>query len=387
MIVAIGVAAILIAIFAVSEVSTINTQVKTTPEQTKIPDYSAQLGSLQSNLDSINSKVDSINSQIGSISKNLAVLNSLNNNITDIEKKLVDLQNKNTQTSQTTTPASLTLFLDKSSYLQSDTIKIVAVGADVQKTSQIQLLDNTGFVVLHKDVWSDSAGRISYDLQLSSALPLGNYKVQIISDQKTDVQAITIISSGTTTTTSSTGSQPFTAQTDKAVYNTGDLIQVSGTGQPGTTLTGVMSSPTGKTYSTTTQIQSDGTYVIFLSTSQPYETGTWHITLTNLVQTKSISITIGSGGSTGTSTFTAQTDKLIYHKGDLIHVSGTGQPSTSVSGVLAGPSGTYTSATNTNSDGTYTLLFSTSTSYDTGSWYITAKNLSQSKGLPITIQP
>jgi hypothetical protein len=380
-IVAIGVAAILIAFFAVYEVSTINTQVQTTPEQTKIPDYSAQLGSLQS-------KVDSINSQIGSISKNLAVLNTLNSNITDIQRKLVDLQNKNTQTPQTTPSASLTIFLDKSSYLQSDTIKIVAVGANPQKTSQIQLLDNTGFVVLHKDVWSDSTGRVSYDLQLSSTLPLGNYKIQIISDQQTGVQPITIISSGTTTTTSSTGSQPFTAQTDKGVYNTGELIQVSGTGQPGTTLTGVMSSPTGKTYSTTTQIQSDGTYVIFFSTSQPYETGTWHITLTNLVQTKSISINIGSGGSTGTYTFTAQTDKSIYHRGDIIHVSGTGQLSTSVSGVLAGPSGqTYTSATNTNSDGTYTMLFSTSASYETGNWYVTATNLSQSKGLSISIQP
>ena len=380
-VITLGVLTLLATSGAVYGILTINTQIQAKPEQVKIPDYTTEL-------DSLKSQVDSINSQIGTMSTSLATLDTLKTNVADISGKLSDLQAKADAVPQPVqTPAapsiSLAIVLDKSSYLQTDTIKITAIGAKPQKTVDIELIDSTGFVVLHKTTWSDSSGKISYDMQLSSALPVGNYQVQIISDAQTSTQPITITQSSTVPTTTS---GIFTAQTDKSVYNTGDFIQVLGAGQAGTSITGVLTSPTGKTYSTATTMQSDGSFVMFFSPSQPYETGTWSILVTNLGQTKSLTIYIGTSSS-GSYTFTAQTDKAVYNKGDLVQVSGTGQPNTSVSAVFTSQSGqTHTTTTTSNSDGTYSLFFSISTSYETGNWLVSVSNLSQSKTLSIYIQ-
>src|SRR5574340_90769 len=377
-----GVLTLLATSAAVYGILTINTQIQAKPEQVKIPDYTAEL-------DSLKSQVDSINSQIGSMSSSLTTLDILKNNIADINGKLTDLQTKESTVQQpapTSTPVTpLALVLDKSSYLQTDAIKITAIGANPQKTVDVELLDGTGFVVMHKTTWSDSSGKVSYQMQLTTALPPGDYQIQIISDKQTSTQPLTITAASTTTSTTSTNA--FTAQTDKSAYNTGDFIQVLGTGQAGTSITGVLTSPTGKTYSTATTIQSDGSYVMFFSPLQPYEIGNWSITVTNLGQTKSLSIYVGSGSSsTGSYPCTAQTDKNIYHKGDLVQVSGTGQPNTSISGVITSPSGqTHTTTTTTNSDGTYSLFFSIAQSYETGNWAVSVTNLSQSKTLSIYI--
>ena len=386
-IITLGVLTLLATSAAVYGILTINTQIQAKPEQVKIPDYTAEL-------DSLKSQVDSINSQIGSMSNTLTALDTLKSNVADISGKLTDLESKSTTTQQpvsspSTPTTSLAIVLDKSSYLQTDAIQITAIGANPQKTVDVELLDNTGFVVLHKTTWSDSTGKVSYTMQLSSALPVGNYQVQVISDQQSSTQSLSIVAPvTTTTTTTTTSSNVFTAQTDKTVYNNGDFIQVLGAGQAGTSITGVLTSPTGKTYSTATTIQSDGSYVMFFSPSQPYEIGNWSITVTNLGLTKSLSIYVGSGSSsTGSYTFTAQTDKGIYNRGDLIQVSGTGQPSTTVSGVFTSPSGQARTVTTTaNSDGTYTLFFSLSQSDETGNWVVSVTNLSQSKTLSIYVQ-
>lgn len=375
-----GVLTLLATSAAVYGILTINTQIQAKPEQAKIPDYTAEL-------DSLKSQVDSINSQIGSMSSSLATLDTLKNNISDINGKLTDLQTKES-TAQPPAPVStpvtpLALVLDKSSYLQTDIIKITAIGANPQKTVDVELLDSTGFVVMHKTTWSDSSGKVSYQMQLTTALPAGDYQIQVISDQQTSTQPITITAASTSTTTSTTS---FTAQTDKSTYNTGDFIQVLGTGQVGTSITGILTSPTGKTYSTATTIQSDGSFVMFFSPSQPYETGTWSILVTNNGQTKSLSIYVGTGTS-GSYTFTAQTDKSVYNKEDLIQISGTGQPNTTVSAVFTSPSGqTYTTTTTSNSDGTYHLFFSILQSYETGNWLVSVTNLSQSKTISVYVQ-
>ncbi len=388
-VITLGVLTLLVTSGAVYGILTINTQIEAKPEQVKIPDYTTELDSLKSQVDSINSQVNSINSQINTMSTNLAVLDILKNNVADINGKLSNLTTNSTIIQQAVLPvsptyASLAVVLDKSNYLQTDAIQITAIGANPQKTVDVELLDSTGFVVLHKTIWSDSTGRVSYTMQLSNALPLGNYQVKVISDQQTISQSLAIVAPSTSTTTTS---GIFTAQTDKTVYNTGDLIQVSGSGQVSTSITGVLTSPSGKTYSTATTIQSDGSYVMFFSPSQPYETGSWSIVVTNLGQSKSLGISIGTGSSSSTVTFTAQTDKSIYQKGDLIQASGTGQPNTTVSGVLTSPSGlTHTTTTTTNSDGSYTLYFSIGQSYETGNWVVTISNLSQSKTVSIYIQ-
>ena len=381
-IVTIGALGILIAIAAVYGVSSMSSQIQAKPGQTTAPDYSAQLDSIKSQVASLNSQIGSMNSQIGTISDKLGTLDTLKGNVADIQAKLSDIESKTTQVQQTqSTTVPLALLLDKSVYNSGDTIKISAIGVNPLKTVQVQLLDSGGFVIIHKETWSDSTGKLSYDLQLSSSLIPGNYKVQVISDQQTQSQPITI---GGQSTSQNTGT--FTANTDKSVYNRGDLVQITGTGPVGTSVTGVMTSPTGKTYSTVVTIQSDGTFLMIFSTPQPYETGQWSIAVTNLAQTKTLYFNLGTGSSSS-STFTAQADKSVYSTGNLIQVTGTGPVGSYVTGTLAGPGAkTYGSTTTIRADGTYYMTFSTRSDDPTGQWNITVTNLGQNKILYITMQ-
>jgi len=379
-IVTIGVLGILIAIAAVYGISNMNSQIQAKPGQTTVPDYSAQLDSIKSQVASLNSQIGSMNSQIGTISDKLATLDTLKSNVADIQAKLSDIETKTIQVQQTqSSTIPLALLLDKSAYNPGDTIKISAIGVNSLKIVQVQLLDSGGFVIIHKETWSDSAGKLSYDLQLSSSLIPGNYKVQVISDQQTQSQPITI---GGQSTSQNTGT--FTANTDKSVYTTGNLIQVTGTGPAGSTVTGVMTSPTGKTYSTVVTIQSDGTFLMIFSTPQPYETGQWSIAVTNQGQTRTLYFNLGTGSSSGSGTFTAQSDKGVYNRGDSVQVTGTGTTGSSVTGSMAGPSGqTYGTSTIIRADGTYFMIFSTRSDDAVGVWNITVTNLGQTKILSI----
>jgi len=164
------------------------------------------------------------------------------------------------------------------------------------------------------------------------------------------------------------------------------MIQISGTGQAGTTVTGVMTSPSAKTYSASVTIQPDGTYVMFFATQQPYETGQWNISVTNLGQSKTLSIYIGSDSSS-TGTFTAQTGKTVYQQGESVQVTGTGTTGSAVSGTMTGPTGKiYGASTTIRADGTFFMSFSTISIDATGQWSITVTNLGQNRVLSIYLR-
>src|SRR5438445_9464449 len=136
-----------------------------------------------------------------------------------------------------------------------------------------------------------------------------------------------------------------------------------------------MTSLSGKTYSAATSASSASSYTMLFLTSGAYETGQYHITVNNLAQTNMLSIYIQSGSTSSSYTFTAQTDKSSYSRGEFIGVSGVAYPNSSVSGVLTSPSGiTYTLTTTANAAGSYTMLFQTSPSYEIGTWQITMTN-------------
>lgn len=367
------------------------TEIQAKTDTIKIPDYSAKL-------DSLNSQVNSLNSQIGSINNNIPDLSTLKTNLADIHEKLADLDNMKTdianmqkklddlgsnQVQQVSSSTGIiTVTLDKTVYLPGDTMHIRATGADLLKAVQIQLLDNNGYTLTSQSTWADSAGNVSYDMNLSSSLFPGSYQIKLISNQATGYRQFTINTSNATPN----GSYTFTAQTDKAIYQTGDMIQITGVSQPSSVITAVMSSLSGKTFTTSTTANADGTYTILFSTLSSFETGTWGITLTSLGQTKTVSVYIDSGGSSGSYTFTAKTDKTSYNQGESVQVYGIVQPNTSVSAVMTNPSGsTYSSSTTANSAGSYTMSFSTLSSYQTGTWTVSVSNSGQSKTLYFTL--
>ena len=381
-----GVLTLLIASGAVYGILTINTQIQAKSEPLNIPDYSSELGSLKTQVNSINTQIGSMSSRLDSMSSNLSTLDTLKNSLTDANAKLIELEKSSNQASsntQATSNLQLSSILDKSVYLQGDTIKIAAVGAVPLKAIQVELVDSSGYIVTSGPTYADSTGKVSFSLQIPSSQLSGSYQVKLVSDQQTTSTPIVIQS-----TTSSTSSSVFTAQTDKSSYYINDMAQVSGTGTPNTAVTGVFTSATGVTATSGATVNADGTWTMFFKIIPSYETGTWTITLTNAGQTKSLSMYIVPGSSSSTSyTFTAQTSQTTYNSGDTITITGTGQPNTAVTASLMSPTGkSYTSGATVSSNGSYTVYFTNLQYYEIGTWYVTVNNSGQSKIVTFSMQ-
>ena len=352
---------------------TLNETIQAKPNQIQVSNYSAQIGSLQP--------------QINSISNNVSSLNNLKGDISDIRGKLTDLESKISQAEQASVPGKPVIVSGKSGYFPGDMLYVVAVGFEAQKAVQIQLLDNNGFVVIQEQTKSDTAGRVAYNLQLPNSLVPGSFQIKLISGQLIVSQPIAIISSSPVSVSSYGISYLFTAQTDKSVYLTGEQVEIYGIGVPNTTVTAILTSPSGATTTAVTTVQSYGTYIMFFTDSPPFETGVWSIKVKNQGLERTIYVIVQSGNY-NPSTFTAQPSSIVYQAGDIISISGTGLPNTSVQGVLTSPSGlTFTASTTTRSDGTYTLSYFVSSSYEKGNWYITLSNQGQTRQVYIFIGP
>ncbi|OLB91545.1 MAG: hypothetical protein AUH25_02435 [Thaumarchaeota archaeon 13_1_40CM_38_12] len=125
------------------------------------------------------SALNSLKPQISSLSNNMSSLNSIKADVSDIKGKLSDLETKINQAQQSASQSSRpVIILDRSVYLQGDTVFIIAVGFEPQKVAQIQLRDNNGYVVTQAQTSSDSAGRLTYNLALSGSVIPGNYQVR-----------------------------------------------------------------------------------------------------------------------------------------------------------------------------------------------------------------
>jgi hypothetical protein len=272
--------------------------------------------------------------------------------------------------------------LDRSSYFQGDTIHITAIGVDPQTTVNIQLVDSSGFVAMHRDTTADYIGKISFDFPLSLTIPSGSYDVKLIEGQKVISQPITIMNPGITLS----NLYQFTAHTSQDVYLAGNLFEIYGIGDPNTVVNIVLTSPSGRTMTSHITIQSDGTYDQFFTDSS-HEIGNWQFAVSNQGIERTSFFTVTPNPPTSQYPFTAQAFSSIYTVGNLIQVSGTANPFTAVNAVLTSPSGlTYTTSTSTSSSGSYIVSFSTAQWYETGNWYITLTNQGKSKQVSIFME-
>ncbi len=375
--VTIGVLAVVIAGASLYGIFSLNETIQSKPNQIQVSNYSAQIGSLQP--------------QINSINNNVSSLSSLKSDISDIKGKLSDLETKINQTQQQaiviTNPA---IAVARSIYLQGDVVHITAAGLDPQKVVEVQLLDINGYIVVQDQTRPDSTGRLAYDLILPNLIVPGNFQVRLVSGSATISQPIkiTAYSGLNSASVSLTGlSYLFTAQTDRTVYQLGDMVEVFGMGPPNTSVYSVLTSPSGSTYTSHATVQPDGTYAIFYGNSQSFETGGWQVTVNNQGLARVLYLTIiDSSGNPSPFTFTARTDKTSYQAGESIWVSGVGLPFTRVSSVLTSPSGaTYTVSTTTGSDGSYILSHGTSQYSELGYWSITLTDNGETRQLSVFV--
>ena len=292
-IVIIGVLTLVAASASAYGIMSLNTQIQAKPDQTTVSDYSTQLDMLRSQVDSIKNQLQVLSylqSNVTDIHEKLTDIDNLKGNITNIQQQLVNLEGKNPAQQIASFTPNLAFILDKSSYLPGNTMQISAIGATPQNLIGIELLDSSQFVIMHQQVYADSSGKATYDMQLSTALLPGNYVLKLTSGQQTSSQPVQVLSSGTSQGT--TTNNVLTVQTDKSVYLTGQEIQVTGKAQPNTTVSSVMKSPTGTTYNSVTTADAGGSYVLFYSPLPPYEVGHWSISVSNLSSTTTVNITI-----------------------------------------------------------------------------------------------
>ena len=268
---------------------------------------------------------------------------------------------------------------DQAVYLPSDVIQVFGTGAPNTSVSGVLTSPSGKTYTSNAAVQPDGTFTIYYTD--SQPLEQGTWHVTLNNQGVTKVLYLSVQSGG------SSNSYPFTAQTDFVIYSPGDQIRVSGIAQPYTTVSAALTSPSGKTYTTTSMTSSDGSYQLYYFTSQWYETGYWNINLTNDGATRGFSIYMSSTSPSPYS-FTAQTDKTIYTKGEQIQITGEGKSYTTVKASLTSPSGTtYNTAVSTNFDRSYVISFPTSSSYETGNWYITITNWGLTKVISIYLEP
>ncbi|HYL65677.1 MAG TPA: hypothetical protein VEU72_00825 [Nitrosopumilaceae archaeon] len=276
---------------------------------------------------------------------------------------------------------------DQTVYLPSGTIKVTGTG--VPNTTITGTLTGPSERTYTSNTTIRADGTFAIFYSDPRTFDTGYWHVTLNSQGLTKVLYLRIIPP----IISSSGSwYPFTAQTSSSIYQAGDQITVSGSGAPYTTVNSVLTSPSGITYTSTTTTRSDGSYRLSYFTSQSSELGYWTVNLANQGQTKQVFIYLGEPGSTSSgsssTTFTAQTDRIIYKQGDQITISGTGKPYTAVKATLTSPSGiTYDNAVTAHLDGSYVLSFTTSPVYETGNWYISITNWSLTKIISIYLEP
>jgi hypothetical protein len=281
----IGVLTLLTAAFAAYGITNLNTEMQTT-EPINMPDYSDKFESLD-----YSDELSSLNSQINAIKTDLTVLKDLRSDVVQIQQQLDDLEKRNTVQQSVIPPQAMTLDLDKTTYIQGDTVRITAFGIDPQKSVNIQLVDRDGFVLVQRQAWSDSAGKVLYQLNLSSALLQGIYDVRLSSDKGAISEQIRVVATESADSVL-VDNYVFTVKTNKSLYQIGEIIEVSGTGKPNSLVSSTLTSPTGKTFTATSSTQSDGDFIIFFSTSANFEDGRWYITTNHVAKTIVVSITL-----------------------------------------------------------------------------------------------
>ena len=285
---------------------------------------------------------------------------------------------QSSSTSSSSSLYTLTAQTDKATYNANDLVKISGTGQP--NTAVTGIFTSASGTTVTSGTSVNADGTWTMFFQVLASYESGTWTISLTNAGQTKTLSM-YVEPGS----SSSGTSTLTAQTDKTTYVSGDTIKVSGTGQPNTAVTGVLVSPTGKTYDSGSTVNSNGSYVVSFTSLQNYETGTWYVNINNSGQSKIITFYMQSTSSSYT--LTAQSTQSTYTRGALIQVTGTGQPNTTVNGVLSGPSGnTYSASTTAQSDGTYGLFFPTSSSYPAGSWTITVTNSAQSKTLYIFLQ-
>ena len=240
-------------------------------------DYTGELKSIQSSLNDVNKKLEALESDI-------AELQTIKDALDEIEQTQPVVQKPQTQTFDITT--------DKNTYKVGESIIITANGISPQQTVKLDLFSSVNELIITKIVFSDSAGKLVYDMEIPSFLKTGIYKLKATYNNVIDeiTVGVTGISQTTDTQTqpddteetpdSIVSTYPLSFSLDKTSYTPGDVIWVTGKGEPNKSVVLKMTSPNYKEQTANTTTLNDGTFTPVFILPSDAEPDEWTIVAT-----------------------------------------------------------------------------------------------------------
>jgi len=238
-------------------------------------DYTGELKSIQSSLNDVNKKLAALESD-------MAELQTIKDALDEIDHQTQPVvQKPQTQTLDITT--------DKNTYKVGESIIITAKGVLAQQTVKLDLYSSINELIATKIVFSDSTGKLVYDMQLPSFLKTGSYKLKATYGNIVDEITISITGSSTTETQlddteetpdSIVSAYPLSFSLDKTSYTPGDIVWVTGKGEPNKSVVLKMTSPDYEEQTANTTALSDGTFTPVFMLPSDAEPGDWTIVAT-----------------------------------------------------------------------------------------------------------
>ncbi len=176
--------------------------------------------------------------------------------------------------------AQFGISLDQSAYSIGDSIKVTADNIGAQIPVQIELLSYSGEVIASSIPYSDAAGKLVHSIKLPSFIQEGTYEIQATSNDRTVVKSITVSDSDLQTLEeSSTIPAGLTVNLDKQTYKPGEIVKVSGTGQPSQSVSLKITDPDGSLTSAHSSSSSDGSITMVYILPSDADDGNWKMTI------------------------------------------------------------------------------------------------------------
>ncbi|MBM3910680.1 MAG: hypothetical protein FJ356_03420 [Thaumarchaeota archaeon] len=244
-------------------------------------DYTGELKSIQASLNDVHKKLEALESD-------MAELQTIKDALDEIDHQTQPVVQKPTQSTPT-----LDITTDKTSYTVGESIIITANGVLPQGAVKLDLYSSLDELIATQIVYSDSAGKLVYEMKLPSFIKTGNYKLKALYNNIVDEIIVSVSGSTQSTTetssddTTSTQSDPIVTTTsglsfslDKGSYKPDEIVWVSGKGAPNSAVVLKMTSPDGKIQMANTSTLSDGSFKPVFVLPSDAKAGDWVIVAT-----------------------------------------------------------------------------------------------------------
>lgn len=226
-------------------------------------DYTSDFKSIENALTEVTAKLEKLED---------ATLEELEITKTEIEKL-----KQSAEELQILSKSGFILELDKGTYALEDSILISSQNLKPQQMVTLQLLDSSNNAIITKNPFSDSTGKISYLMTIPQNTQVGDYKIKATTSDGNSDTIFFKISDDITPKPEEPITVKLTLELNKSSYNPGDIIQLTGVGNPGKSISAKLTSPNDRVLSSHSTVSSDGTYTMILIIDSQAPTGVWNL--------------------------------------------------------------------------------------------------------------